>query len=175
MKAVAYTSPGAAGFRSKRFVSNPGSLTRPRSSKRLPPLCGLFVPSDSFGGISPEKKAALALERLFTFCAVRGIMAQLEGSGRGALASYDAKGYSDLENAIPDLNSMDCDKWIAKLMKKNKMMALRVMEVRAEYCKEDFEWDMCKSVAVKNIKTTNLKVMRESMAESYVVENPKSD
>lgn len=102
-------------------------------------------------------------------------MAQLEGSGRGALASYDAKGYSDLESAIHDINSMDCDEWMKKLMKKNKMMAMRVMEVRAEYCKEDFEWDMCKSVAFKNIEATNLRVMRESMAESYSIESPKVD
>jgi hypothetical protein len=29
------------------------------------------VPSDSFGGQSPERKAATALRTLFTFCAVK--------------------------------------------------------------------------------------------------------
>lgn len=49
----------------------------------------VHVPSDSFGGLSPERKAAEPLRRLFTFAAARIILAQLEGSGRGDLASYN--------------------------------------------------------------------------------------
>ena len=33
--------------------------------------CSMEVPSDSFGGQSPERKAAGALRTLFTFCAVK--------------------------------------------------------------------------------------------------------
>jgi hypothetical protein len=32
---------------------------------------GMYVPNDSFGGVSPERKAADALRQLFTFVAVR--------------------------------------------------------------------------------------------------------
>lgn len=50
--------------------------TRPveRGSVRLGATDGqgkMYVPSDSFGGLSPERKASNALRTLFTFVAVR--------------------------------------------------------------------------------------------------------
>lgn len=49
-------------------------------------------------------------------------MAQLEGSGRGGLASYNSEGYKDLENTIGRLGEMNARDWIATLMEKNKMI-----------------------------------------------------
>eukprot|EP00803_Ostreobium_quekettii_P002136 evm.model.scf_577EXC.10 EVM.evm.TU.scf_577EXC.10 scf_577EXC:70796-73927(-) len=130
-------------------------------------VCETFVPSDSFGGISPERTAANALRKLFTFCAVKAILAQLEGSGLGRLGSYDANGHRDLLDAAGELNSQDCDEWLASLMKRNKNIAMRVMEVRSAYCAEDFEWNQCKKVADKDIKDANLRLLREHMVEVY--------
>lgn len=47
------------------------------------------------------------------------------------------------------------------------LTALRVMEVRAAYCEDDFEWDVCRGVASDEIKASNLHLMRESMDLSY--------
>lgn len=59
-------------------------------------------------------------------------MAQLEGSGRGGLASYNAEGYKALEDAIGHLGKMSPRDWIAKLMERNKMIGI----VAAEVCVE---------------------------------------
>ncbi|KAK3253966.1 hypothetical protein CYMTET_36804 [Cymbomonas tetramitiformis] len=79
----------------------------------------MFVPSDSFGGKSPERKAAEAMRNLFTFVAARVVLAQLEGSGRGALGAYDAESYEVLSNFLLDNPIQDCDKWCSELMNKN--------------------------------------------------------
>ena len=48
----------------------------------------MHVPSDSFNGRSPEKQASLMIERLFTFCACKIVLAQLQGDGRGDVGRY---------------------------------------------------------------------------------------
>ncbi len=53
-------------------------LRQPRRGAR----CSMEVPSDSFGGQSPERKAATALRTLFTFCAVKCASAQPAAPGR---------------------------------------------------------------------------------------------
>lgn len=50
------------------------------------------------------------------------------------------------------------------------------MEVRAAYCKEDFEWDTCREVALQEITSSNLSLMRESMDVSFTSgSTPQSD
>jgi len=67
----------------------------------LPPRSAQqHIPSDSFGGRSPERVAADALRSLFTFAAAKIVLAQLEGSGRGGLAAYDKGAYDALSAAL---------------------------------------------------------------------------
>ena len=54
----------------------------------------MHVPTDAFGGMSPEHKAAAALKNLFTMVAVRVVLAQEQG--------YDNEGGGMTETA------MDC-------------------------------------------------------------------
>ena len=49
-------------------------------------------------------------------------MAQLEGSGRGSLGSYNADGYAALKDSISDLSKMDTTAWLAQLAQKNKLI-----------------------------------------------------
>uniref|UniRef100_A0A061S3J9 Uncharacterized protein n=1 Tax=Tetraselmis sp. GSL018 TaxID=582737 RepID=A0A061S3J9_9CHLO len=60
----------------------------------------MYVPSDSFGGVSPERKASELLRTLHTFIAARIVLAQLEGSGRGSLASYNTEFYATLKEHL---------------------------------------------------------------------------
>lgn len=66
------------------FLSAP-PLARPpsRCRRRAPPAQGsMYVPSDSFGGMSPERRAAQSLQTFFTFVAAKVVMSQLEVSWR---------------------------------------------------------------------------------------------
>lgn len=122
----------------------------------------MYVPGDSFGGRSPERKAADALQTFFTFIAVKVILAQLEGSGRGNLASYNAKAYNDLIELLESTPMTGGgDEWLAKLLEKNEMLGMRVMEVRASYCQEDFEWEECKKIASREIQESNVRLLRQ--------------
>ncbi|GAB4822767.1 hypothetical protein N2152v2_009813 [Parachlorella kessleri] len=124
----------------------------------------MYVPSDSK---SPERKAAEALTTFFTFVACKIILAQLEGSGRGSLASYNAQGYQDLMDFLQKNPIKDGDEWLAKLMTHNQLLGVRIMEVREAYCQEDFEWDECHRLAVKGVKDANVRLMREYAAERF--------
>ncbi|KAK9805283.1 hypothetical protein WJX72_010898 [[Myrmecia] bisecta] len=127
----------------------------------------MYVPSDSFGGLSPERKAADALRTLFTFIAVKIVLAQLEGSGRGSLASYNATDYQDLTTFLEEVPLRDGDAWLTLLLRRNEMLALRIMEVRAAYSVEDFEWESCKKLAVNDIKNANVKMMRQYATDAF--------
>jgi len=114
----------------------PPKLTSPcnkfvsKSGKKQYILAGMYVPNDSFGGISPEKKAGQALRNMFTFLAARIVLAQWEGSGRGDLGSYGGGDYAQLRNFLLENPMKDGDEWCAKLLIANKAVAMRVMEAR---------------------------------------------
>ncbi|KAG7672246.1 hypothetical protein KSW81_005126 [Nannochloris sp. 'desiccata'] len=116
----------------------------------------------SFGGVSPERKAGEILRTFFTFVAVKVVMAQLEGDGRGSLGSFNASGYTTLSKFI-ETNPLrsNGDEWLSKLMLEDEMLGVRIMEVRAAYAKADFEWDNCQRVAVEDMTKANTAVMRK--------------
>lgn len=86
--------------------------------------------------------ASLHLQRLFTFCAAKIILAQLEGSGRGSLGSFNANQYQLLTDHLANMSTSDPEAWLRSLLAKDPALALRVMEVRRAYCStsEGFEW-----------------------------------
>ena len=111
-------------------------------------------------------------------------MAQLEGSGRGSLASYNAPGYEALRDSISDLSTMDCNAWLKQLAQRDRMIgafspsitrkitiqhsvALRVCEVRSAYCEHDFEWENCKRVTLSTLEEDNLTLMRDVLETSF--------
>ena len=49
-------------------------------------------------------------------------MAQLEGSGRGGLGSYNADAYQDLSTFLQEQPMRDGDAWLELLLKKNEML-----------------------------------------------------
>ena len=50
------------------------------------------------------------------------VLAQLEGSGRGSLASYNAESYGALTAMLQDEPMRDGDAWVEKLLQKNEML-----------------------------------------------------
>eukprot|EP00879_Flechtneria_rotunda_P031595 GHRR01034532.1.p1 GENE.GHRR01034532.1~~GHRR01034532.1.p1 ORF type:complete len:222 (+),score=58.06 GHRR01034532.1:131-796(+) len=128
----------------------------------------MYVPSDSFGGISPERKASQALQQLFTFIAAKIVLAQLEGSGRGSLASYNYEQYNILYKQLQDSPLTDAHSWLNQLMQKDRALALRLMVVRDAYCKEDFEWDQLQHLSHNAIKDSNIQLMRQAATASLI-------
>jgi hypothetical protein len=57
------------------------------------------------------------MQTFFTFAAVKIVMSQLEGIGRGDLGSYNAEGYTNLSKFVREhpLRN-DADAWLANLM-----------------------------------------------------------
>ena len=81
----------------------------------------------SFGGLSPERKAGEILRTFFTFVAVKIVMAQMEGAGRGSLGAYDAAGYQTLTTLLQDRPLRnDGDGWLAELMERDEMLGEQV-------------------------------------------------
>ena len=52
----------------------------------------------------------------------RIVQAQLEGSGRGSLGSYDTKASQDIDDLLHSMPLKDGDAWISALMQKNEML-----------------------------------------------------
>lgn len=132
------------------------------------------VPSDSFGGLSPERKAAQQLQRFFTFCAVKIVLHQMEGISSNQAESPSKYGTNQLKSDYEELLDFyqneplkDSEEWVQKLMERNKMLALRVMEVRKAYAAEDFEWDWLQKMALQDLAAGNKKIMKDWAEMSY--------
>jgi len=53
--------------------------------------------------------------------------------------------------------------------------ALRVMEVRKAYCAEDFEWDVCRQVAAKDMHDANVRLLRSRAEEAFLRSSSSPD
>lgn len=111
--------------------------------------------------MSPERKAAEILRTFFTFAAVKIVMAQMEGVGRGDLGSYGGESYVTLRDFARErpLRS-NADEWVAELMRRDEMLGVRILEVREAYARADFEWDSLQRVAVEGMEAANVALMR---------------
>nr|GMC78663.1 chaperonin-like RBCX protein 1, chloroplastic [Ipomoea batatas] len=95
-------------------------------------------------GVSPEKRAANHLHDFFNFIAVKIVVAQLQ--------RYNREAYQELMEFLERNSLNDGDKFCEKLMRespRHKKLALRIMEVRSAYCKDDFEWEHLSSLSSK--------------------------
>ena len=59
------------------------------------------------------------------------------------------------------------DLWLAELSRKNPALALRVMEVRAAYAAEDFEWDQCRRLATEGLAEANLDILKARLGSAW--------
>ncbi|KAL6990737.1 Chaperonin-like RBCX protein 1, chloroplastic [Sarracenia purpurea var. burkii] len=126
----------------------------------------MYVPG--FGEASPEAKAANNLHHFFTYVAVRIVTAQLQ--------SYNPEAYQDLMEFLGRHPLNDGDKFCADLMRespRHKSLALRILEVRSAYCKNDFEWDNLKRLASKMVSESNTKLMKDYVLETTYPESEK--
>ncbi|KZV16064.1 Chaperonin-like RbcX protein [Dorcoceras hygrometricum] len=128
----------------------------------------MYVPG--FGEASPEAKAAKHLHDFFTYVAVRIVDAQLE--------SYNTEAHAELQEFLETHPVNDGDKFCADLMRessRHKALALRILEVRSAYCKNDFEWDNLKRLASQMVEERNTTLMRDYLSETILpTENDSS-
>ena len=145
----------------------------------------MCVPSDSFGGISPERMAAQQMQRFFTFVAVKIVLFQMEGvSPRSSLktesdhddnSNLDGKqaaervhsDYEELLEFFQNVTMSDADEWLDKLLHRNNRLALRIMEVRSAYASEDFEWDNMKRLAMEGLADGNDGIKRRWVTKAF--------
>ncbi|XP_059624425.1 chaperonin-like RBCX protein 1, chloroplastic isoform X1 [Cornus florida] len=146
--------------RPNRTASYPFRPWSTRKTSQITPRCQkMYVPG--FGEASPEAKAAKNLHNFFTYVAVRIVTAQLE--------SYNTEAHEELMGFLSKHSLNDGDKFCADLMRespRHKSLALRILEVRSAYCKNDFEWDNLKRLAFKMVDESNTKLMREYVLET---------
>eukprot|EP00850_Spirogloea_muscicola_P022893 SM000316S12308 [mRNA] locus=s316:60534:62238:- [translate_table: standard] len=115
-----------------------------------------------FGDKSPEAKAADSLHNFFTFLAVKIVLAQLQ--------SYNPEGYKDLMTFVDKIPLKDGDVFCSTLLKEHPRLAVRILEVRAAYVKEDFEWDNLKKLSLKRTGEANMRIMREFLEVSSSIQ-----
>ena len=132
----------------------------------------MHVPTDAFGGMSPECKAASALKTLFTMVAVRIVLAQEEGydnEGGGGTPTSIALGKFLEENPLRDGNE-----WLQKMLEceqtELRLIALRLIEVRRAYAESQFDFNEVRNTARLEIEKDNDKLMVDYMKQSLSAE-----
>eukprot|EP00193_Tetraselmis_chui_P002221 CAMPEP_0177763756 /NCGR_PEP_ID=MMETSP0491_2-20121128/7036_1 /TAXON_ID=63592 /ORGANISM="Tetraselmis chuii, Strain PLY429" /LENGTH=209 /DNA_ID=CAMNT_0019279875 /DNA_START=181 /DNA_END=810 /DNA_ORIENTATION=+ len=140
----------------------------------------MHVPSDSFGGLSPERKASQHLQAFFTFVAVKVVLAQLEGVAPVSSLAVETDGgdgdrsaarinndYDDLLQFYEQHPLRDADEWMKALVAHNSLLARRVMEVRKAYAEADFEWDSLQRLSNEGLQKSNDELMTWWMQQQY--------
>jgi hypothetical protein len=145
----------------RRFQEDPDKLKKPQYGGGTDSNNRMHVPTDAFGGMSPEFKAAQALKTLFTMVAVRVVMAQEEGydneGGGGTPTSISLGKFLD-ENPLRDGNQ-----WLQLMLGSSetelRLIALRLIEVRRAYAENQFDFEGVKSAAREQIERDNNELM----------------
>ncbi|CAA7397773.1 unnamed protein product [Spirodela intermedia] len=138
---------------------------QPQRRRFRPARCQkMFVPG--FGEASPESKAAKNLQNFFTFVAVRIVLGQLQ--------SYNPEAYEELNEFVSRNTLNDGDKFCGSLMRespRHQALALRILEVRSAYQKQDFEWENLKKLAFKMVDESNTRLMRDYIRETTHIDD----
>ena len=117
--------------------------------------------------LSPERKAAGMMKNLFTMCAVKIVLSQMEGSsaGRGATAfgTLNPSAVQTLYKHLEEHELRDGDEWISLLMAKDRLLALRLVQVREDYCREGFEWNNLQKVSVETVEEGGINLLRQGL------------
>ena len=151
-----------------------------RASRRslATPSAKLFYDANALGGDSAELKGAQTMRRLFTFVAIRVVQGHIEGLGNdggfapqatGLDGTSDCPDYDDLRWHMENVELGDGDSWISALMKKNPVVALRVLEARKAYC-EEFDYDLLRDCVAEVISEGNVRLMQEHMTLSMATD-----
>jgi len=151
-----------------------------RASRRslATPSAKLFYDANALGGDSAELKGAQTMRRLFTFVAIRVVQGHIEGLGNdggfapqatGMDGTSDCPDYDDLRWHMENVELGDGDSWISALMKKNPVVALRVLEARKAYC-EEFDYDLLRDCVAEVISEGNVRLMQEHMTLSMATD-----
>ena len=100
-----------------------------------------------------------------------------EGEGRGRADSREGggggSGKPSSSSVAPPKRSAGKggggkgDLWLAELSGRNPALALRVMEVRAAYAAEDFEWDQCRRLATEGLAAANLDILKARLGSAW--------
>lgn len=117
---------------------------------------------------SPESTAAQHLHHFFNFIAVKIVASQLQ--------SYNPEAYEELREFLDKHSLNDGDQFCADLMRespRHKNLALRILEVRSAYCKDDFEWDNLKRLASKMVDDSNKKLMTDYIVDTSCIADGK--
>ncbi|KAL6862440.1 hypothetical protein ACP4OV_016781 [Aristida adscensionis] len=143
---------------------------RRRATSFAPPArCSkMYVPG--FGEGSPEMKAATNLQHFFNYIAVRVVLAQLQSS----MKSYNPEAYVELKEFVSRTSLNDAEIFCKKLIRespRHKGLAMRILEVRSAYVKNDFEWDNLKKLSFKMVDEENTKLMRDYVLEVSHIED----
>ncbi|KAK9133244.1 hypothetical protein Scep_012772 [Stephania cephalantha] len=181
-----------------RFKASPSLPWKQKPHRRRTPLrCQkMYVPG--FGEASPEAKAGKNLHNFFTYVAVRIVLAQLESYNpeayRELMEFVERNSLNDGDEFCANLmreSSRHKGLGGATLLSLRDIFvpitsspgaisslgaidALRILEVRSAYCKNDFEWDNLKRLASKIVDESNTRLMRDYVLEtSHDVENGK--
>ncbi|CAM6098558.1 unnamed protein product [Calypogeia fissa] len=152
------------GRQKARVIGTGGNYSFHKGSLQPVQCHKMFVPG--FGEKSPEAKAADSLHNFFTFVAVKIVLSQLQ--------DYNREGYQDLMDFVDRVSLKDGDKFCATLMResfRHKGLAMRIMEVRSAYAKQDFEWDNLQNLCNKNMDEANTRLMREFLVDTSEYEN----
>ena len=137
----------------------------------------MHVPTDAFGGMSPEHKAASALKNLFTMVAVRVVLKQeldvVAEKGDGAVMTDT---HRELSEYLRNNPLRDGNVWLEQLMRhpehNMRRTALRVLAIRKTYTATQFDFDSMRVLAVSELKKENDLLMAGYVNDSLALADP---
>lgn len=90
------------------------------------------------------------------------------------IKSYNREAYVELKEFTSRNSVNDADSFCKNLIRespRHKALAMRILEVRSAYMKNDFEWDNLKKLSFKMVDEANIKLMRDYVLETSHIED----
>ena len=126
----------------------------------------MHVPTDAFGGMSPEYKAASALKNLFTMVAVQVVLAQEQGyDNEGGAMTETYRGLQDYLAANP---LRDGNKWLEEMMHEDNNMRLTACATIGSLASSESQFDFggMLKLHVEELTKENDKLMADYVKDS---------
>lgn len=153
------------------------SPPQPRLSMKQAAQAKMYVPTDSFGGLSPEKVAANVLKKVSTFASLEIIRIREEANAEEA----ETPAHEVLDAFMQKFPYKPSDDWTNQLTSSGgdlKLAALKLLQTREEFAQDAFDWNLVKSLTIESLKEEDAELMEEYMMKSMLLgsgENEEDD
>jgi len=139
----------------------------------VPPQAKMYVPTDGFGGMSPEHVVSNVVKKVCIHASVKVVTKLEEVQKIEPPQGGDPTMTDTLSIFLAEKPVGNTDDWLRDIMQRNErpldMATTKLLSVREQFAEENFNWTLMEQLALSQLQEESSKLMSEYMMSSMTL------